>query len=263
MIHEEEIKYLPEGQAVYVLEKMTNGKFVVSKIYETEEERWCDKGKCFIVEKVFDEPPCPQLHESATFLQDRIDKLSEKLDALKKNQNELEQKERKLSSKYEKFEALNLLNDFLDGKITHYVTNDSNLPKIVEAKDTKNLDRSSNYWKENLNLLTLSCHVYDVDSLKWSIRKSTRDEHVWVYPCTSYEMARDIFKELLFKIINNKNNTPNKAVIGVCDKYEVEVPTEYRNRLIEIERSQILHHLQIAQNNVASYQKILNDLPTI
>lgn len=253
----EEVVYTESGMQACLVGKLDDGRYLVRLILDSTDEEYPFYGELRIVETVFyGEPPVPKYHERITQLKEEIFQLTERKVNLEKEIAHLEKCKKEMGIKYSSIKALERLDDFIDGKITHYVQDpDFRSPQIVDIKNTE-----SKYSKKKLRLLTLFGES-DGD-LSWGLNRYSDGSggYVTVIPCCSFEEAKDVFTELLSDLYEDKSMTDH--LLTLCKEYDIEIKpaweAQVRNRKVnqlseKVEK--LASELEIAQNELEVARK--------
>lgn len=200
-----DIKYTAEGQCVQVIASLPGGKFLVAGqvgSYE-DDEIWFDTDHPRTVAKVFDKAPV-KIHEA------RVAELMEQIGSLESRQAQLqnllqsaERTHKERLAKLSKYDCLQRIEDFIDGKITHYVVSSSYYYneeghyslRITTPQAEKS--EPSNKWSKKLRLLAL--YGDPERNLEWVLHHYSdgsggNDACVW--PCISLESAQARAREI-------------------------------------------------------------------
>jgi len=147
----------------------------------------------------------------------RMDTIEEEVLALRRGDPERKKK-------YAQYKALQRLDDFIDGKITHYaIIPDYRYQKahIMAFSDAKDSDET------RYNRTRLLCLFGKSDgNLAWGLNHYTD----WsggsqnVIPCTSYEQALDCIREY---VTGCTDKEPSEGVVDTAKKYGIELPVAY------------------------------------
>ena len=200
-----EYKYLSDGQTVTVVQKLDMGWLVQT--------------------------------EDIQALKDTVDSLNEKIQERRKELSEA-QLQLKSDSKEQaatlenvkRHEALKYIEEFIDGKITHYVDisySEWNIIPLNEATDT--------YDGKDLRLLTL--YGKSKGDLQW--RLGSYSDHSGgsseVTPCRSYEEAQAVLQKKLDAAVEEDWEKGNYYGVAVqnADKWGLDLPVEYRQKVTD------------------------------
>lgn len=218
-----ERKYLENGTAVEVVETIAGG-FLVQQIYENGEDEWMGDRK-FYAERVFDEAPTEALDARFSELQIQIEKMEHRKDELQQLHRQSETDHKQILDKLSRHEQLRHLMDFIDGKITHYVTHDYWRLEIIpftEAICGGEDSRHPN--KSRLRLLSLFGDTKG--NLAWNLNRY-RDgsgSETMAYPVTSYEEGVRLLGQL---IAASLEKPPTEYLIASANKYGIALPDSY------------------------------------
>jgi hypothetical protein len=235
------MKYLKNGQRVKVVGKTEDGLFLVRQRLEYSESgrSMAAYGNLEIVKKVFDESPVKKIEEDAQRIYDRYNVLNTMLAVKRKELAEFEKKNKNRFEKYKKHDALKRLDDFLDGKITHYVQVDSYSAWIKKIQD-------NGFTTEKFPLLTLTGS--NTGNFEWVLNKNPNEpypvasvenvDNITVIPCISYEHA---IEKLTMKIrqMEKKGNLSFFMMQQVVKDYGIEIDPECRKKIIDLRKNQL------------------------
>lgn len=231
-------KYLPDGQAVEIISEIPNG-FLVSRIFEDADTGETINGKPELVAKVYDKAPTERMDKEFLALQSSIDDLYRKQreagEALQIAKAAIEGQK----AKFDRVEQLRLLEDFIDGKITHYVEfTGYSEPRIIPFAETK-----SDEYCGNRDMRLLSLFGSSNGQLSWMLNRYRDGSGIYteVFPCNSLEAAQTMVKERILAKADESKDGPIEHVVTSAEKFGVELPIEYLN----------LYH----QQRVADYQQ--------
>jgi hypothetical protein len=243
----EQIKYLIDGSQVSVIEKTSSG-YLVAGIYSGEEygEEIRMDTDPFFAEHVFDEAPTQAFDNRILGLHDKIRELESKRDELLQMKRDSETESKRILDSLARFDKLKLLLDFIDEKITHYVTEDYSGLSIIEFTDTVcDGDRNESN-PSNRKLKLLSLFGESNGDLQWKLSRYRDGSGMYsdVFPCCSLEEAVLVLRERLLASLNI--DRPNPRTVEVADKYGIDIPVEYR----DVVRKSLISNIekQIADN---------------
>lgn len=190
-------KYLEDGQAVEILQKIEGG-FLVSNIFSAHSSNEGDEdgdedlffeSKSYFVKNVFDSAPTAVLDKEIARRNAQLTEMSERASVLREDIFTSEKQIRDRMNRIKQHNKLNVLDDFLAGKITHYaVLNGYTSPTIILASEAVS-DESR--WDKKLKMLTL--YGDSKGDISWRMHKysdgsGSSDE---VVPALSYDDARE------------------------------------------------------------------------
>ena len=233
-----EYKYLSDGQTVTVVQKLDKGWLVQTLgVAEDNEGEYTVPHELKMVNEVFETPPRGRYHEDIQALKDTVDSLNEKIQERRKELSEA-QLQLKSDSKEQaatlenvkRHEALKYIEEFIDGKITHYVDitySEWNIIPLNEATDT--------YDGKDLRLLTL--YGKSKGDLQW--RLGSYSDHSggssFVTPCRFYEEALAVLQEKLNAVVAEgfAKTSYQEAIVQNADEWGLNLPVEYRQKVTD------------------------------
>lgn len=178
------VKYTEHGDEVEVLSEFDGG-FVVQYFYE-DEDRYGQQVHRYseptIVKQLFDAPPSTRRAADLSDLESQVKQKREELQVVTAEIKQAKAANKELLDVLARNEALANLKDFIDGKVTHYVTtcpyDGIRIASITEFHEEKHSRLLSLFGQSN-GLLTWRVNRYRDDSGGWS--------ECW--PCCSHEEA--------------------------------------------------------------------------
>lgn len=215
-----ELKYLADGSAVYVVEELKNGQFLVSDILLDEYgEETLDYG-VHIADYVYDVAPVKLYSKDIVDLNNSISKLKDEEKAVKDRISSLNSKEKYVLDKLKNFDKLQYLLDFIDGKITHYVFIRWGGIEIVEYKNT------GSEYSRDMRLLSLFGDAKG--NIAWRLNQYSDGSggNTEVIPCLSYEMALSEAQKVIDRFVDEKTNY-RRDTIEAAKKYNLNISQEY------------------------------------
>lgn len=245
-----ETKFLANGAEVEVIAKTPAG-FLVVPIYDGDEGSQTDYDAPFNADKVYDKPPTEKLNAEIAALQERIRELSAERNTLSGDVRDLEAKINARKDAIKQHEKLKHLEDFIAGKITHYVeTCGYDAPKIVEF--SKSFSDGSNEYDRPRALKLLTLFGKSNGDLNWNLGQyydgSGHSPNVFV--ARSLEEAIEFIKGYIAQQAIETADRPRDWVIKTAQKYSVQLPDGY----VEKHNAGCLESIR---TNIANTQKSL------
>jgi FtsZ-binding cell division protein ZapB len=231
-----DIVFNEHGQRfVYVAE--SDGDHIVRPTVETdEEEQW--EGNPVTLRKIFASAPRDVYDKTIQALDMKVSELQEKRRALeeelrKSKQDETERKKRIMTNA-----ALERIDDFLAGKITHFVYGEYGVEIKTFEESTSDPDRR----ERDVKLLSL--YGRSKGDLAWKLNDYYDGSGSWrhVYPCSSLEDATNLAKRLIETKYeewrkDGKNSYWLTSVVASSVKFGIPIPkdvrTEIKNQFIK------------------------------
>lgn len=243
-------KYLQDGRAVSIDRELNPG-YLVREIFEGEDGDWTGE-KLMYVESVFDEAPTPQLDKRIADLNSTIESLREVKSGLESEIATIKTTEKPRFDKYKKYQQLQQLDDFIDGKITHYVhTRDyGDEVWITENKEEK--------FHDGIKLLSL--FGKSNGDLTWRLHEysDTSGGSNFVIPCTSLEQAEGVVRRIIEQKIKDTAANPRVYFVEMAKKYGATVPLEYVAACASMERARAAEAVAEAEKKLAELKRKLS-----
>jgi uncharacterized small protein (DUF1192 family) len=248
-------KFLVDGRAVSLIAQLPDGRYLVDHIYEYEEDEYCTPDTPFIVEQVFDKPPVAKLNTEIAELQAEIERLEEKRQDLSDAIANAIRSNDVAMKKYCKFAELKELNDFIDGKITHYLITDGYRPEIVEFRDTK-----SEYTSSDKKLLTL--FGSSKGELRWKLNQYSdgSGSNRVVIPCTSLEDALEKAQQYIDGYTTDEQKYASMGMVEFAKQYGLRISAEYVDRCKQRTRRDLESRINEAAKRLEDCKKELEAL---
>lgn len=244
-----EHKYTSDGKKVLIVGKLNAQETIVQEIFVSGEQE-IPSGENFVVKSLHDNPSVSWKEKNLVDLEARYDRdknqLEDKLKKTTKTLNANIDKAYKRSVNLFQFaenakdEQLDLLKDFLGGKITHYAIIKGYSPEIRKIDDLQNFDYDNYYGSVKIEALKLiSLFGSSNGDLSWKMNRYRDGSGDWVeiVPCRSYEEAlkhiQKLFDEVSDKYLSNEGK--NRSID--LEKWRVFDGIEISEEIIEAQRS--------------------------
>lgn len=226
--------YTADGRLVRVVGIAHGDKVVVEYGREASDGELWFSGELATVDRVFDVPPTDALHDSIRGLEKRESDLRARLHELAIQAAEADRAHKDRMSKLKRYDQLRLVEDFIDGKITHYILVEDyycegTRIRISTPQDEVCGDDRSSYEKK-LKLLALYGDQKS-RSPEWRLHyysDGSDGRSQLVYPFTSLEAAREMAVGLLekaFGVVRDKRRYVDD-VISSAHALQVPVPSD-------------------------------------
>ena len=265
-MNEPEIKYREDGQAFNVIEKTRSG-YLVNHIYAPDDyydfdesdtiededgEKWnIDPNVIYLPsDQIFNRAPTARYDKQIVQLEKSVSDLQQKKTELKVEiANILEQQGDQLA-KFKQYEQLKQLEDFIDGKVTHYLVAYWNIPYIIAHDDT-----GCEYGKGREKRL-LSLFGSSNGDLSWEINEYRDGSGSWipVIPFTSEEAA----KVALVKEFRSRKTS--EQLIDGAIKHGIELDPEKLKAFNDKKKQRVRGELKIAEDQCKSYKATLEGM---
>lgn len=162
---------------------------VVEQLYRDDEDDDAEPyaGPVQTWREVFAKPPTEELHAEVRELEQRAAAVRQELDGLREERRALDAEHKARAERIKRHAQLELLDDFIAGRITHFVVIDGYGVKVQEAAEALKSDEDR--WDRKLKLLSL--YGDSKGDLTWRLNRYSdgsggSDE---VIPCVSFDDA--------------------------------------------------------------------------
>lgn len=258
------LKHTVHGRVCRPLTTMTDGRIVVELGYEDENEPYfC--GELAIVDRIFDEPPREAYHAEIEKLEAKKVELSATLHQLRHQVSEVERTHKDRIAKLKNYEQLQLVEEFLDGKITHYVIVDTydgcNVRISTPQEEKCGDDRRS--WNAKLKLLVLYGDQQNrtIDWLLHYYSDGSGSRTDMVYAFTSHGDAKAKAATLIAAAFDVVRKTPDwyraRHAIGSAKAIGIEVPADVLAICREHEAKAARANVEKAREELAAAEQAL------
>lgn len=242
--------YSENGQAAEYVAKIPEGHIVRPEVEAFDgEEEYTHLCAPETWNRVFSQPPTEKYSAELKALHDQI---AQARAVRAKEEAEDRERIRTRAEVFKKFDALQGIEDFIAGRITHYVEPDNYGPPKIIAVETAIASESDSYRKK-LRLVTLGGELSN-GKISWMIGQYSdcSGAQRGVQPCTSLEQAEGLVKDAVVKHFAMQNPDARQGWIDAADKYSIPVPQKYRVGIAQAR----LHHLVNNHNNKYARQQI-------
>ena len=257
--------YTADGNKVELLAITNDDQYVVSKVMQIEvyDDVYYERGETIIVEKLFSAPPKEVVDTDIAALREEKEKLSQLNVDLRCKATVAERDVQERLKRLEKYDALELVGDFLEGRITHFLIEDYDDYKVVSLDGLKTDDK----WRQEFRMVCLFGRA--TGDPEWRINQySDGSGGDWrkLIPCRSEDDAKARHLELIAKDLDEARGLiGSQTEYTVCKhvrraiKHKLPVSEDlmeiYRNKELE----SIASKRKRAKNYIAQYQKEIDE----
>lgn len=245
--------YTADGRAVRVITALPDGRLVVELAVEHgDDDELYFTGQTEIVGRVFDNPPVEAQHKEIAHLESMVTQLRNKLSTLQGEVSKAEHAHKERLAKLKQYEPLKFIEDFLDGKLTHYVIVGRYNSEIIRLSTPAEEIDTESRWEKKQKLLSLFG------------TPSTREIGWWldqeqVFPFTSLEAARAKAAELLTKAFDLARTHPFNAerVVQSAKAINMPVPDDILQLVREQREKSAQTAVEKARKELANAEQVL------
>lgn len=254
--------YLANGRQVNVIQKLDTG-YLCEYVYSHED--WGEEARpysdeVFTVADVYETAPTATYDARVLELRASVDALTTQQRELRERISAVEATERSRFAKFERYKALRQLEDFIEGRITHYVEVPGwGVPRIIEFEQTKNPD-GSYQTRDEYKLLTLFGRTNG--DLAWKLNRYTdgSGSNTDVIPCTSLDEACRVAQKHITERALGSEDRPREDVINAAEQFNVTLPETYLQKFREARQAQLEKQINEATVKLAQMQADLQAL---
>jgi len=170
------------------------------------------------------------------------------------------QRQRERAEKLKRFAILDGLEDFIDGKITHYVTREGyGPPAIIPIEQALTGDRDRH--RGVLRLLTLG-GCLKTGGITWQLNHYSdgSGSKTGVIPCTSYEQAAKTVEQEVAKHFgpgSRPDHEKRQEWIDAAERFGITVPEEYRRAVVKSRIQSIEQNSGYMRKQATDYAEIV------
>lgn len=268
--------YTADGAKVRLEAITTTGQFVVAKLLRYEDHYdsfYEDFGPAEVVDKLFEKPPVEVIDAEIAEKRAELAELEKRHNKVFVEINTVESTAKARLDKFKKFAGLELLEDFIDKKITHFVqaSDDTSFDfKIVSFDDAiKSKDRDA--YRDPLRLVTLFGRSNG--DLQWRVDQyydGSGGSRQCIWPCRDEQHAKDTIVAIISDRLaeNFKHVTPDRSywfllTYEAAIKYGIAPTQEQEAKYRELKAASIAGQIVGARKNLdtaqAALEKLLKD----
>lgn len=232
----------------------------VQRIYEPEHGDEPHVGSVVEWSHAFSKPPVPKLVAEVQALNDQVDQKKAELALLQANVRSLEEEMRNRRERIKQHEKLQLLDEFIQGKITHFVVTPSYGARHISTAEEMLKSSEDDGWYRAKKMRLLSLYGGSQGDLTWAIAAysdGSGNSADVVTPCTSYEQAREELEKLTNESFARHRKDGFKepwrldALISAAQSIGMEVPADAAAAFTECMRAAALRSLPEHEKRVA------------
>ena len=222
----------------YRIAEVPEGERLVWRQVLDEEGETYD-GELYIISEsaLHKSPPRQKINNQIAELRATRDDLTKQVQSFRQELKSFEDGTNERMAKLKQHKSLQRLDDYLNGRITHYVELTTySPPEIIAFEEAKTNDARSR--RDKLKLLTLFGRTNG--DLEWGLNRYSDGSGIntTVTPCTSYNDAVKAIKELFTvhenkAIDSNDRTAPNQKWVTRAEEYGIEMSPEYLQQLKE------------------------------
>lgn len=239
--------YSQHGQEAELV-ALTGGEYIVRPIYEDDDGPRA--GNVETWHEVFRTPPAPKLDAETAAAEKRLADLQEEVRKARDERHALDKDAEARKARIKQHEALADLDNYLAGKITHYVALSPYCVGVQILTVTETMENYPSH--DSYGMLTLYPHKDWSRGLAWSLNyrpgngRDSRTQRVFL--CCSEEEAKAKAAEVLRGFIAEElakkpGHRYAAALIKECRKHGVDVPAELVDEVEAAKRAQLTNEL--------------------
>ncbi len=263
--------YTADGAKVRLEAITTTGQFVVAKLLRYEDHYdsfYEDFGPTEVVDKLFEKPPVEVIDAEIAAKKAELAEIEERHSKAFMEINTVEWTAKQRLEKFKKFQGLELLEDFIDKKITHvvYAPDEDSLDfKIVSFEEAV---KSKERYSTDLRLVTLFGRSNG--DLQWRVDQyydGSGGSRQCIWPCRDEQHANDTIIAIISDRLAErfKHVTPDRSywfllTYEAAIKYGIAPTQEQEAKYRELKAASIAGQIVGARKNLDTAQAALDKL---
>lgn len=228
-------KYDQHGNEYDAIQQIDGAAWVAMPIYDGSDGEPIFGDLEIVTCRLFDEPPRAKVDAEIAAKRAELATLQQAVRDMRAEQIDIERDGKARLAKLAQYDQLKRLEDFLDGKITHYVLADYGPPTIMSLAESK-----AEYSDRDLRLLCLFGTTNR--SLVWKLNRYSDGSgcYSYVFPCCSFDEAKQTADKIFAdhfagKSVDGDDTRPQRGWMDAADKIGIAVPGVYRSAVVSKE----------------------------
>ena len=248
--------YTPEGLAVEYV-GAAQGGYLALRVYVDEEDReWPDDTPQFY-RTLYAKPRTQALAAEVKELGEEINRRREELDGIERKIVEFENISRAMTKRFKQHAALQRIDDWIEGRMTHFVQVSEYGGVSVWERDALLRDGQDRHDKKEIRLVCLFGRSNG--DLQWEINRYRDGSGQWTdcFPCGSEDEAKKIAAQAVGEFWKSDNEYRRMAATQSALKMGLQVPAERIKALRDREIADAQKTVKEAEERLANAQKTL------
>ena len=196
--------------------------------------------------ELYENPPTIRQHEKLAKLNAQISDAYSRLNQVRTELQVIETAGKERMEFLKQYKGLERLEDFLEGRITHFVMGDYGPPKLLTLDEAMGQNEERYNLRGKYKLLTLFGD--SKKELNWRINEYRDGSGIdrTAVPCTSYDEALDVYREKIAEHEADAKENPrviSESWIAAADKLELRMSDWYvaacRDKVMEARAAKI------------------------
>jgi hypothetical protein len=261
------MKYLKNGKAVEVVSVLPDGQgFVVRDYFETfgdvdgEPVLELDD-RVHIVKRVYDKAPTEKVDAEFASAEQRLADIVGKISEARNELRVVEQERKSVLLKLQQMPALRRLEDWVDGKVTHFVTVDYGRVRVLTKEELKcEGDEADRYRRAPCRLKLVTLFGESGGNLMWNAseyRDGSGNCNVECYMCCSEAEAKAMAAQRIDRELSADKVTWLEELIKSADTLGHPIDSKHREILRQDKRERAQNALNQKNKEIEELRKQL------
>lgn len=265
--------YTAGGAKVRLEAVTTTGEFVVTKLMRYvgyDDDYYEEFGPSELVDKIFEKPPVEVIDAEIAAKKTELADLQAKHDKLFTETNMVERTSTERLRKFAKFKGLELLEDFIDKKITHFVFTSSEHDLDFKIGSFEDAIKSPDRYANGADLRLVTLFGRSNGDLQWRADQyydgsGGSNRHIW--PCRDEQHAKDTIVAIIsdrlaeqFEIVKPDRSYWFLLTYETAIKYGIVPTPEQEAKYRELKAASLAGQISGARKNLDTAQAALEKL---
>jgi hypothetical protein len=260
------MKYLKNGKAVEVVSVLPDGQgFVVRDYFETFGEVDGEPvlevdDRVHIVKRVFDEAPTEKIHAEVAEAQQRLADIVGKISEARNELRVVEQERKTVLLKLQQVPALRRLEDWIDGKVTHFVTLSYGTVSIIPKDEMICDSDAEDKWRRPKRLKLITLFGDSGGDLMWrasQYRDGSSSLDKACHLCCSEEEARTLAAQIIDHELSAERVVWREDLIKSADRIGHPIDGKHREIVVADNKQRIQNQFDQKKKEIAELEKQL------
>lgn len=249
--------YTPEGMSVEYVGAAPGGHLAVSVYVDGDDQKWPEDDTPKFHRVLYAKPRTQALAAEVQELSETIKLRREELDGIERKIAECENIRRAMNKRFKQHAALKRIDDWIEGRMTHFVTVGEYGGVAIWERDALLRDGQDRHDRSEIRLVCLFGRSNG--DLQWGINRYRDGSGQWTdcFPCASEEEAKEIAAQSVRKFWESGNEYRRMAATQSAQKMGLEVPAERIKEMRDREIADAQKTVKEAEERLANAQKTL------
>lgn len=249
--------YTPEGLAVEYVGAAPGGHLAVAVYVDGDDQEWPEDDTPQFHRVLYAKPRTRALSAEVEELSNTIKQRREELDGIERKIAERENISRAMDKRFKQHAALKRIDDWIEGRMTHFVTVGEYGGVAIWERDALLRDGQDQHDRSEIRLVCLFGR--SKGDLQWGINRYRDGSGQWMdcFPCGSEEEAKQIAAQAVRTFWGSDNEYRRMAATKSAQKMGLCVPEERIKEMRDREIADAQKTVKEAEERLANAQAAL------